>query len=502
MQSIWNYFSETYSFPELGQDLDTDVAVIGGGITGISVGHLLAQRGVNVAILESRKVGGGTTAHSTGNLYCTIDQILSSLEQKYDDDVIEKVVASRNETLRQIKMWVKEFDLDCDYREVPWYLYGDDKNAKKIEKEYDTGRRTNVPLQYVDETQMPVPGKKALKLDSQAQLNPKRYVQELAKKVEGENCAIYEQSHATKVEKKGGSFCVYTDQANVTADFAVEATHTPKGIKIVQTMMGPYREYGVAFKTKEQEHPDGAFWGYFGDGKKISTRNYSRDGEHFLMAVGQAHKVGEAGNNKKNIEKLEQFIHTHFNVQELAFRWGGQHYRPADLLPYIGSTFRRKNELIATGFSTDGLVYGTLSAMILADQITGKKNRWANLYNSKRIQLKKSAKKFWKENKDVAKKLAHTIAGDEDKLESVVDLKKGEGKVIEYNDHKLAVHRNEEGDIEVRSAICTHLGCEVAWNEAEQTWDCSCHGSRFKTDGSVIEGPAFHRLKKVDFEDT
>ncbi len=503
MESIWNYFSHEHNYSQLNQDLDVDVAIIGGGITGISAAHLLGQQGKNVAVLESRKVGGGTTAHSTGNLYCTIDQILSSLKEKYDDEVIEKVVASRREALRQIAMWVDEFNLDCNFRQVPWYLYSHDgKNKKKIEKEFETGRASKVPLEMVEQNEIPVPAEAALKLDGQAQFNPKRYVQELAKSVERERCAIYENAHVTKVEKSGGGFKVHTEGAAVKANFVIHATHTPKGIKIVQTMMGPYREYGVAFKTKKQVHADGIFWGYYNNGKKISTRNYTRNGEHFVMAVGEAHKVGEAGNNVENIKKLEAFAHKYFAIDEAAFRWGGQHYRPADLLPYIGSTFRHSDEFVATGFSTDGLVYGTLAAMILTDHITGKENRWAKLYKATRMQPRKSAEKFWKENKDVGKKLLKTIKMGDDDLASAVNLQKGEGKVIEKDGHKLAVFREEDGKLAVRSAVCPHLKCTVSWNEAEQTWDCPCHGSRFKTDGSVLEGPAFHALKKIELADT
>ncbi len=502
MQSIWNHFSDKHSFPHLKQDLDIDVAIIGGGITGISAAHLLAQQGKNVAVLESRKVGGGTTAHSTGNLYCTIDQILSSLEKKYDDEVIEKVAASRTEALRQIAMWVEEFNLDCDYREVPWYLYSlDGKNKKKIEKEFKTGRAANVPFEPVEESEFPVPAEAGLKLEEQAQINPKKYVQELAKNVERERCTIYENAHVTKVEKAGGGFKVHTEDAAVKADYVIHATHTPKGIKIVQTMMGPYREYGVAYKTEKPVHPDGIFWGYFGEGKKISTRNYSRNGEHFLMAVGEAHKVGEAGNNVENIKKLEAFAHKYFDVEEPAFRWGGQHYRPADLLPYIGSTFRHSNEFVATGFSTDGLVYGTLAAMILTDHITDKENRWDELYKATRMQPKKSASKFWEENKDVAKKLLKTIEVGGDDLASAAALQKGEGKVLEKEGHKLAVYRKDNGELTVRTAVCPHLKCTVAWNEAEQTWDCPCHGSRFETDGSVLEGPALHALSEIELKE-
>ncbi|HET6528701.1 MAG TPA: FAD-dependent oxidoreductase [Balneolaceae bacterium] len=497
MQSIWSHYADIHEFPRLEENLLTDVAIIGGGITGISAAHSLARQGKKVAVLESRKVGGGTSGHSTGNLYYTIDKILSSLKSKYDNETIKMVAESRSQALKQIAMWVREYNLDCDFRQVPWHLYSHGKESKsKIDDEYETGRKAGLPMHIIQETEMPVPAVRAVKLDEQAQINPMRCVQELAKKVEGEQCQIYEQTHASSVKEEDDYFKIRTAGGMVTAEHVIHATHTPKGVKVVQTLLGPYREYGIACRTEKKVHPDGIFWGYFDGGQKISTRNYSRNGEHYLIAVGEPHKVGHDEHNEQSIEKLESFARKYFDIQEVVFRWGGQHYRPADLLPYIGSTFRHDREYVATGYSTDGLVYGTLAGMILGDLITGKENPWTDLYKATRKQPAKSASNFLKENLDVAKQYVKEFTVKEDEID-VVDLPKGEGKVVEQDGQKLAVYRNDEGHLQIRSATCTHLKCTVSWNSAEKSWDCPCHGSRFETDGTVIEGPAFHVLPNI-----
>lgn len=498
-KSLWSGFSEIYDYPQLQRDITVDVAVIGGGITGISAGNLLSQKGMKAAILESRKVGGGTTSHSTGNLYYTIDKILTSLQSKYDIKTIKAVAESRSRAMKQIAAWVQEYELDCDYKSVPWYLYSKTENSKdKIDEEVNTGREAGLDILEASASEIPFPSVHAIKVPRQAQINPMRYIQELAKAIQDESCLIYEHTHVSSVEEEKDRCVLTTSGGKVTAKYVIHATHIPKGVMVVQSLLGPYREYGIACRTTGRNHPEGIYWGYYEEGKKISTRNYERNGQHFLIVVGEPHKVGHAESNIQHIKRLESFAQKYFNIQEVAFRWGGQHYRPADLLPYIGPRKKNSREFIATGYSTDGLTYGTLAGMILADLITGRENPWAELYDSTRKQPLKSVSKFLKENIDVAKEYLKDFRGTAEDTR-LNNLKAGEAKVIEKDGEKLAVYKNDDGKLEVYSAICTHMECIVNWNDAEKSWDCPCHGSRFKVDGTVLEGPAFHPLHKVRF---
>lgn len=213
-----------------------------------------------------------------------------------------------------------------------------------------------------------------------------------------------------------------------------------------------------------------------------------------MIVVGKPHKVGHKEHNEEIMRSLEDFAQEHFDVRETVFRWGGQHYRPADLLPYIGPVRTGSKEYIATGFSTDGLVYGSLAAMIIGDKIAGRKNKWADLYDAARMQPVRSGPKFLKENLDVASHYIKDLGGPD---ESVLnELEPGDGRVVKKDGKRLAVYRNEDGELKAVSAVCTHMGCNVRWNNAERTWDCPCHGSRFSTDGTVIEGPALDPLQK------
>lgn len=495
IKSIWNHYSKKREYPSLQQDITSEVAIIGGGITGITAGKFLTNAGMPAVVLESNTVGSGTTSHSTGNLYYTVDGHLSSLQAKYDIDTVREVAASRAEALQHMRRWIEDHSLDCDYKKVPWFLYSsNEKNMETIRKELQTGKQANLSIAEADMHDIPFSLTSAVSISSQAQINPMRYVQELAATLKPEDIRIYQHTRVSSVEEKNSGYLLQTPGGTVTANNVIHATHTPKGIKFVQTLLGPYREYGVACRVNNAAHPEGIFWGLYDEGTVISSRTYRRDGQAFIIIVGKPHKVGHTEDNESIITSLEDFARSHFEVQETVFRWGGQHYRPADLLPFIGPVKKGANEFIATGYSTDGLVYGTLAAKIIADKIIGQKNKWARLYDSTRKQPLKSGPKFLKENIDVASHYIKDLV--ESKDSTLQELKAGDGKVIKKEGKRLAVHRNEAGDLEVVSAVCTHMGCNVHWNRAEKSWDCPCHGSRFGTDGTVLEGPALEPLQK------
>lgn len=491
-KSIWNIFSGTTDFPQLQNDETTDVLIIGGGITGITAAHLLSASGCNSILLEKEKIGGGTTSHSTGNLYFMVDKMLHMLQEKYSAEVVAKVVESRKMALDQIRENIDKYRINCDYEKTAWYLYSDSAEEDGIvEKELDVAGSIGIEAISQESASIPFNASKCMKIEDQAQINPMKYVQGLAKSVKTSTCQIFENSPVIEIEKIDTGFLVHTANNKIKCNKIIHATHTPKGVKFVQTLLGPYREYGIACKLSTEIERKGIFWGYYNN-EKYSTRLYEENNEQFLIVVGKPHKVGQAESNKEHVNALEMFAKKHFSVSEVIYRWGGQHYRPADYLPYIGKL--NDNEYIATGYSTDGLVYGTLAGMIISDQIAEKDNSFANLYDPNRHQPLKSAKEFTKENLDVAKQLLDLIPSFKD--EDYEHIPVGEGDVIEKGGHKLAVYRKEDGSLSVLSAQCTHLHCIVSWNNAEKSWDCPCHGSRFKIDGSILEGPALSPLEE------
>lgn len=488
-QPIWaEKTRERASFQPLSNPLEVDVAIVGGGITGLTTALRLEDEGLRVAVLEAGGIGGGTTGYSTGNLYATVDQGLAKLGRKWDAEVVRSVVEARMQAIALIEETVKRLGIDCQFARRPWYLCaGAGADLGELQGEYEAARQAGLAARLVDAPDLPVPVRRALRLDDQAQLNPAAYLLGLSRGASG--CRIYEHSRVTAIDPERG--VLETDRTTVQAAHIVLASHIPKGVNLIQTELGPYREYGLAARLRSGAYPDGALWML---GELRSLRSYAYDGEQYLILVGEKHKTGHSEHTWHYYRVLEEYLHRHFEVASIDYRWSAQHYRPADALPYIGRSGHDK-VYMGTGYATDGLVYGTLAGMILSDLILGRDNRWAALFDPHRFTPLKSARRLVKENLHFAQHLIKDHLGGAE-ARSVEDVPVGEGRIVSLDGEKLAVYRDPDNKLSVLSSICPHMKCMVRWNAAETSWDCPCHGSRFRTDGSVIEGPAFQGLEQ------
>ncbi len=494
-RSIWNALSGKTNFRTLDKNIEVDVAIIGGGITGITTALLLKNSGLKVAVLEAREVGRGTSGHSTGNLYVITDQLLSPIKEKYNIEILRKVLDARGEAFGLIAENVRNYGIDCDYKPQPMYVF-EDEETNKITEELAIAREVGLPFKEISTLDLPVEFYRGMEFPGQATFNPLLYVQGLAIHLEDVNCHIYENTEVREIHEKDDQVLLKTTSGNVIAKEVIHATHTPKGIEVqYHTVLGPYREYGIGVKLEDENYPDGIFWGY-NQKEKYSIRTYEREDEKFLLCIGKPHKVGQAEDNEEHIRKLIDFVGERFRIKNVAFKWGGQHYKPADLLPYIGRKSESSRQFVATGFATDGLIYGTLSAQIIAAELIGNRASYADLFKASRHSPIKGAKEFIKENVDVAAEFVKGLFTAE--IKEMEEILPGEAKIIVKDNHKIAVYRNHEGILTATSAICTHLGCVVHFNNAEETWDCPCHGSRFNTNGDVIEGSALKPLKQLN----
>ncbi|MGE5518712.1 MAG: FAD-dependent oxidoreductase [Candidatus Dadabacteria bacterium] len=492
--SIWRDNTETTDFNALQGNISCDVAIIGGGITGITSAYLLGKAGLKTVVLEALKVGGGTTGFSTGNLYSTIDEQAQTIKSKFDLDKVKAVVHSRELAITQIRNLVREYNIECELIDTPFYLFAEEESMiEKIEKEAEVLSDAGLPVTLQNKIDLPVKAYRALKLERQAQFNPMQYIRVLAQQVHGKFSTIFENTKVTAYVKKEGSYEVQTPGGIVSAKHIIHATHTPKGFFGIQTLIFPYREYAVAYEYTGEYKP-GIFWS-MGNPDKHSIRQYRNGDKTWLMILGEKHKTGQQEHNQKKIDALKQYAGERFNLGEFAYQWGAQHYRSADGLPSIGRPQSDGDMYYATGFSTDGLTYGTMAAQILCDLIQGKENPYADIYDPRRLTPVQSTGMFIKENVNVMMQYAKNLPFVAD-VKDADQIKKGEGKVVQEHGEKLAVYKDNEDKLHICSAICPHMGCVVSWNEAESSWDCPCHGSRFAIDGTLLEGPAISDLSK------
>lgn len=492
--SLWEEISKrSNTYPELVNDIQVDVVIIGGGITGITAASELIKSGKKVAIIEAGKIGGVTTSNSTGNLYIPVQPFYQNIESKFNFETAKSIAHSRKFAIDYIEKNIQEKNIACNFSRRPWYGYTSDHERISLAKEVELFKKMEIPIDYVSEMPLKFKFSKAVMIPNQARFNPMQYVISMADDLAKQGCQLFENTRVTKIEEK--DLCmVFTAKAKITAKKLLMATHTPIGINLTQMFTAPYRSYVVSVRLKDNNYPEGHFWDLDRPPHATCTHaGSSNNNPELLMVAGSHHKVGQGEDTIKHYQELEKFLRDHFEVAEVAYQWSAQHYQSADNVPYIGlASLLAKHSYIATGYFADGLVYGVLAGIIVSNLILETKNPLTDVYKSNRFDPVASAKFVTKESTNVLiqylKDFPLFSAPEYD------DIKPGKGKIVEIKQEKCAVSRDENNQLHIVSAVCTHMKCIVAWNDAEKTWDCPCHGSRFKPDGKVIEGPAMHNL--------
>lgn len=492
--SIWKGTAGETDFPELREDLAVDVAIVGGGITGLMTAMLLNRVGKRVAVVEAARIGTGTTGFSTGNLYAVLSDYLFTIGEKWDEATLQAVARARKQAVDLIEDTVKSYGIECSFSRQPLHLFTLDtarEHIEAIEKEYQAALTANLPALLSDTLQSPFQVKKALTIAQQAQFHPLQFVTGLARALASDQCRIFENSKVVVIDEKRG--VVETQSGKIVAEHLVLATHTPKGINVLHTELGPYREYGMAARLGAEDFPGGIFW-CLGSSRR-SLRVYHHQGQRYLLVLGEDHKVGQQENTQTCYQALEDYLRANFAIEAVEYRWSAQHYQSADRLPYIGRSVGSPNLYVATGFGKDGLTYGAVSGLLISDAIVGRQESWSGIFDPRRFNPTKSVKDFLSENLNVAGYyLKDYLQPPEGR--SFTEVGNGEGKLIKVDGERIAAYRDEHGQLHLLSPVCTHMKCIVHWNNAEKTWDCPCHGSRFRCDGEVIEGPAIAPLER------
>jgi glycine/D-amino acid oxidase-like deaminating enzyme len=303
--SIWKDKAGETSFGTLKNNITVDVAIVGGGITGLTAAYILSAAGKRVAVLEARKIGEGATGSSTGNLYSTIGSPgLHNVKSKFNQQKIKEVVESRAAAVNFIEDRVREFNIDCDFKRVPWSLFTEDTSGDSfVEKEKKAAQEAG--LNVTENFPSPWKVKMGFTVENQAQFNPLEYVVRLSQGIQSDNCHIYELTKVTDVAE--GDVCtVTTAGGKVTAAHVVMATHSPKGIYAVHMNMGPYREYAVGVKLSGTYPPPGVWWNMKSSSEHYSMRTYDTSKGTILMVLGEMHKVGQKENNHECFEILKK----------------------------------------------------------------------------------------------------------------------------------------------------------------------------------------------------
>jgi glycine/D-amino acid oxidase-like deaminating enzyme/nitrite reductase/ring-hydroxylating ferredoxin subunit len=492
--SPWLDGSAPEEHPPLGGDTRTEVAVVGGGIAGLTAALLLAEAGREVMLLEMDRVGRGATGYTTAKVTSQHGLLYDSLASKHGDDNARAYGEANEAALALVARWVEERGIDCAWRRRPAYAYVlSDSQAEQAAGEAETAARLGLPARLVHETPLPYPVAAAVRFDDQAEFDAYAYVAALAHELVAAGGTIAERTRATGLDE-GSPSKVETDRGRVTADHVIVATHFPYVDRTLAfARASPQRSYSIAARIRDAI-PEGMF--ISGEGPTRSLRGVPQQGGELLLVGGEGHKVGQESDTMERYHRLEQFAREHFEVESVEYRWSTQDPVPADGMPLVGPlTPLSKNSYMATGFAKWGMTNGTAAALVLADAVEGRENPWASAVDSNRLRPRAAAEKLVKENLNVG---FHFVADRVTRRgsRSIEELAPGEGAIVSHDGDTLAGYRDEDGRLMAVSPTCTHLWCRVDWNQAERSWDCPCHGSRFAPDGTVIEGPAVTDLER------
>jgi glycine/D-amino acid oxidase-like deaminating enzyme/nitrite reductase/ring-hydroxylating ferredoxin subunit len=498
------YWSTSASFPEfarLDDDDDVDVVVVGGGITGLTTAYLLARAGRRVVLVERDRCAntdtGSTSAHLTMVTDTRLNELAGALGRPHAQAVWDAGLAA----IAQIDETVREHAIDARFEWIDGYLHAPldgDVNASLEGLKGDAAIASELGFDAEYVTSAPWVDRPAVRFANQARIHPRKYLAALARAVVASGGRIHEHSEAAEFldQPRGVKVNGYT----LRCKDVVIATHNPlvgfggmAGATLFQTKLALYTSYVVAGRVPPGTVPDALWWDTADPYQFVRIEPHL---DHDLIIFGgEDHKTGQQQDTTACFRRLEERLRAMQPDAEPTHRWSGQVIETPDGLPYIGQS--AEHQYSATGYAGNGLTFGTLAAMMMSDAILQRPNPWTDLFDPGRKALAHGLWDYLKENVDYPYYMIRDRFAGPD-ARSLRAVKRGQGKIIERNGARVAAYRDAAGSVSLRSAICTHMGCVVGWNTAEQTWDCPCHGSRFTPTGEVISGPAETPLSEVD----
>lgn len=476
-ESYWMATTPRSNYPVLPGDIRVEVAIIGGGIVGITSAFLLKQAGVSVAVIEADRIIKGVTGYTTAKITSQHNLIYNRLISELGRRQAKQYAESNQAAIEKIEYIVRSWDISCDFAHKPAYVYASSEDsAQRILDEVRAARNLGLPASFEGNVPLPFETYGSVRFSHQAQFHPRKYLCALAREIQGNGCHIFEKTRALGIEG-GEPVVIKTDRGTVRAENVIQATHFP----IVDKPGGSYKKlyqsmsYVLGMRI-EETFPDGMFINAEEPGR--SLRSQPANGGELILAVGDGHPTGNGNPAHEHYRHLEDWARSIYKVRSIDYHWSTEDVMSDDNVPIIGRlTPDSEHSYVATGFQKWGMTTGTVAAMILTDTILGRDNPWTEVYDPSR-----------------SKQVSPFAIQKEISM-----IEPGQGIVIEKGEEKVAVYRDPQSVLYTFNPACRHMGCFVSWNDAEKTWDCPCHGSRYNARGEVIQSPAVYGLleKKI-----
>ena len=491
--SYWEDSASVSRYPALDRNVTVDVVVIGAGITGLTAAYLLKRSGRRVAVIDRRRCGGVDSGLTTAHVTCVTDQDLQALVAHFGRDHAWAAWDAGLAAIEQIDRIVRREEIDCEWTWVPGYKHlpvatePTPAQIRHLQEEAALADDLGFEARFIDA--VPFHGTPGIEFGGQAKFHPRKYLSALAKSIHGDGSHIFEHTESEEISEQ--PLGVKANGHTLSCEFVVIATHTPLMGKTnmasaiaLQTKLYLYSSYVLGGRLPAGTVPEALYW------DTADPYHYLRVDSHrgfdYAIFGGKDHKTGQQ-DPETAYRELEAEAARLLPQMEITHRWSGQVIETNDGLPFIGETSER--QFAATGYAGNGMTFGTLAGMMAHDCALGRRNPWRELFDPGRTKVRGGTWDYIKENVDYPYYLIRDrfVGPDAKSLRAVG---RGEGRIVEVGGKKLAVYRSEKGVATALSPVCTHMGCHVKWNDAERTWDCPCHGSRFTPVGKVLSGPA------------
>ena len=501
-EAYWQATAPLPQFASLSQNLEVDVVIIGAGLTGITAAWLLKRAGAKVALLDRQRCAAADTGHTTAHLTYVTDERLHRLVKNFGKDAARAFWEAGAAAIDQIDEIIKTTGANCEFKWIPGYLHArldhpDKEDRSSLEEDAQLAREMDFDAEFIE--QVPFANRPGIRFAHQAKFHPYKYLAPLLRAIDGDGSHVFENTEATEVESE--LLAVHAGKFKIRCSYLMIATHTPllgktglmKGT-LFQSKLALYTSYALGAKLPSGSVPEALFWDT-DDPYYYLRVDRHRDHEYAIFG-GHDCKTGQENHPTAAFAGLQAKLKTILPGADVQHRWLGQVIQTNDGLPFIGEN--EGKQFIATGFCGNGFTLGTLAAVMARDRYLDRKNPWFDLFRVDRRKFHGGTWRYIRENLDYPFYLLRDRLQGADSA-SPEDLKMGEGKILKLDGKKVAAYQNADAKIVLLSPICTHLKCIVRWNAADRTWDCPCHGSRFKPTGEVFSGPAEEPLEKVQW---